>query len=283
MNILYVKAAILALAVVCGGRAVAAAPAAQATPETTIRLVSAMAGVQPGSAVDLAIEQTLAPGWHTYWRNPGDSGEAMSIDWKLPAGVRADAVSWPVPERFATGPVMTYGYKDKVTFLTRVSVPGDWPVGRPVEIAANIYVLVCSEICIPAEASLALTVPTADKASPSEAAAPVFARARRQLPDKCPWTPSIRPGRGGLTLSLAGAENAFQGVESAYFFAETWGVVKHAGVQNVTVTDRALVLDLPGGQVPFGGALSGVVALHALPGVTLDPDACRLEAKMLGQ
>ena len=275
MKATFLKAAIVALA--------AAAPAAQAAPEVATRLVSALAAVAPGGTLDLAIEQTLAPGWHTYWRNPGDSGEALSMEWKLPAGAEAAALAWPVPARFATGPVMTYGYKGKVTFLTGVSVPSDWPVGRPFEVAVDIYALICSDICIPVETSLTLAVPTAAKAEPAEAVVPLFVLARRQIPGECPWQPSVRSTEGGMRLQLAGGAGAFAGVGNAYFFAETWGVVKHAGVQNAEVTDRTLVLDLPGGQVPFGGELSGVVSLRAASGANPTPGACRIEARALGQ
>jgi len=271
----YLKAAVVALTLT--------APDAQAAPEVTTRFIGSLAAVAPGGTLELAIEQTLAPGWHTYWRNPGDSGEAMSIEWKLPAGAEAAALSWPVPARHATGPIMTYGYKDKVTFLTRVSVPNDWPVGRPFEIAADIYSLICSDICIPAEASVKLAVPTAANTEPAAAARPVFDQARRQIPGACPWKSSLRPAEGGMQLALAGSDDAFKGVEGAYFFAETWGVVKHAGVQNVEVTDRTLLLDLPVGQVPFGGELSGVVALRAAPGANPTPGACRVEAQALRQ
>ena len=52
---------------------------------------------KPGTTVWVAIRQVIAPGWHTYWRNPGDSGLATSITWLLPKGVTAGTPLWPAP------------------------------------------------------------------------------------------------------------------------------------------------------------------------------------------
>ena len=70
---------------------------------------------QPGATVWVAIRQVIEPTWHTYWRNPGDTGLATSIAWKLPKGVTAGEPQWPVPERFTTGPIVNFGYRDAAT------------------------------------------------------------------------------------------------------------------------------------------------------------------------
>ncbi|MGZ5940585.1 MAG: protein-disulfide reductase DsbD domain-containing protein, partial [Rhizomicrobium sp.] len=71
--------------------------------------------VRPGTTVWVAIRQAIEPGWHTYWRNPGDSGLATSISWLLPKGVTAGESQWPAPERFTTGNIVNFGYRDSAT------------------------------------------------------------------------------------------------------------------------------------------------------------------------
>jgi DsbC/DsbD-like thiol-disulfide interchange protein len=73
--------------------AVALSSAAHAQPvntgHLTAELVSQAQGVAPGQTIHLALRQQIQDGWHTYWRNPGDSGEPTHIAWTLPAAWRA--------------------------------------------------------------------------------------------------------------------------------------------------------------------------------------------------
>ena len=69
--------------------ALGVAGVAQAAPVSTghvqVELVAASTAA-PGKTVQVALRQKIAPGWHTYWRNPGSAGEATELDWRLPAG-----------------------------------------------------------------------------------------------------------------------------------------------------------------------------------------------------
>ena len=76
-----------------------AGPGPQRTDRIEAELVPMSAWAAPGSTAVVAIKQTIKPGWHTYWRNPGDSGGATTLSWSLPAGVEAGDIVWPVPER----------------------------------------------------------------------------------------------------------------------------------------------------------------------------------------
>ena len=58
----------------------------------------------------------LEPGWHIYWRNPGDAGEPPHIHWTLPEGVAAGPMQFPAPKRLPLGPLMDFGYEDHVLF-----------------------------------------------------------------------------------------------------------------------------------------------------------------------
>ena len=85
-------------------------------------------------------------GWHTYWRNPGDSGGPIVIDWDLPKGFSVSDIKWPLPEKIEYPPLMTYGYEDFVIYPMVLSIPADYSDDY-FEMAADI--LICADVCIP--------------------------------------------------------------------------------------------------------------------------------------
>ncbi len=58
----------------------------------------------------------LEPGWHIYWKNPGDAGEPPHIQWTLPKGITVGPMQFPAPKRLPLGPLMDFGYEDEVLF-----------------------------------------------------------------------------------------------------------------------------------------------------------------------
>ncbi len=76
-----------------------------ATPHVQARLIAQQASARPGGVLTLALEQNIRAGWHTYWINPGDVGQATSVDWDLPAGWKAGALQWATPKRLPVAPV----------------------------------------------------------------------------------------------------------------------------------------------------------------------------------
>ena len=97
-------AALLALGLLDGTARAAERATEPAGPRVRVELISEAAGIEPGGAVWVGIRQRIAPGWHTYWINPGDSGEPMTVAWTLPRGVAAGPLVWPHPERIPVGP-----------------------------------------------------------------------------------------------------------------------------------------------------------------------------------
>src|SRR5476649_908750 len=95
----------------------AATPAfAQDTPpKVHARLVAEDKAVAPGGGITVALEEKIAPGWHTYWKNPGDAGAPTDIQWTLPPGWKAGAIQWPRPKRLPVGPLMDYGRSEEHT------------------------------------------------------------------------------------------------------------------------------------------------------------------------
>ena len=158
----------------------AAGAAPVRTPHVEAELVAERTAVSPGEAVTLALRLKMIPHWHTYWRNPGDSGLPTSIDWKLPAGFSAGPIQWPYPQRLPIGPLMNFGYEGEVFLLSDLKVPKDVQ-GDSINIAARANWLVCNpETCIPERADLSLHLPVGGGGNSTHAGA--IASTRAALP-----------------------------------------------------------------------------------------------------
>src|SRR5678815_1896897 len=92
------------------GAAAAAESPLVKSPRATVSLVSDVDAVAPGKPFRIGLSIRLAPGWHTYWKNPGDAGAPPELELTLQPGVTAGPIVWPTPQRLAEGPLMTYAY-----------------------------------------------------------------------------------------------------------------------------------------------------------------------------
>jgi len=124
------------------------------TPQVRAELVAhAPDGVQIGKTFWLGLQLQHTSEWHTYWRNPGDSGLPTQIEFKLPPGLEVGPVLWPLPKKLSAGTLTNYGFEGdallavavKVTSSYRAQINGQLPV----QLHANW--LVCRLECIPQE------------------------------------------------------------------------------------------------------------------------------------
>ena len=95
------------------------------TEHVEAELVAEKSAAQAGKPVMLGLKLRMEPQWHTYWKNPGDSGLPTKIDWILPAGWKAGPIQWPYPHPLPVGPLMNYGYEDEVVLLTEITPPAN--------------------------------------------------------------------------------------------------------------------------------------------------------------
>src|SRR4030095_1709661 len=93
------------------------------TGHLTAELVSSTQGIAPGQTVQVALRQNIQKGWHTYWRNAGDSGESTKVRWTLPPGWTASDFTWPTPHRLPVGPLVNYGYEGEVLLPVALTAP----------------------------------------------------------------------------------------------------------------------------------------------------------------
>src|SRR5580700_1281752 len=152
--------AIISVAAALALSSIQARAAGTPIPHGTLELIAEKQWIAAGHPFNLALRFELEKGWHIYWVNPGDSGEPPRVTWDLPAGIKAGAIKWPAPRRLGTPTIVDYGYEDAVTLVVPMRADATLSSQNPAQIAANVKVLVCREMCIPGkvQVSLALTV-----------------------------------------------------------------------------------------------------------------------------
>src|SRR6201989_701626 len=121
--------------------------------------VRLLAGSRSGAVLLGGIAFQLQPGWHTYWRNPADSGVPPRFDFSKSDNVEAVTVLWPAPMKFDDGAGgFSLGYKKQVVLPLRIVAKS---ADKPVTLRAAITYAVCEKLCVPVEANSELTFTSA--------------------------------------------------------------------------------------------------------------------------
>jgi thiol:disulfide interchange protein DsbD len=257
----WLAALLTALAFVTGA---AAAPVS--TGHLTAELVAQTQGVAPGQTTYVALHQAIQPGWHTYWRNAGDSGEPTRLKWTLPAGWRAGELVWPTPRRLPVGPLVNYGYEGEVLLPVAITAPADAKPGQAVTLKAAASFLVCKEICVPEDATLTLALPVVAAAPPADPQwDPRIARTLAAAPKPAGLAAVFQKTATGLALAVTGGPLAGAEVHDVYFYPYDSDRIDHAKPQPLDRGKAGLTLALTPGPAfqagPAPTALAGVLAV----------------------
>jgi thiol:disulfide interchange protein DsbD len=175
------------------------------TDHVTAELVAERSAVQPGQSLQIGLRLQHIPLWHTYWRNPGDSGLPTSLEWQLPAGSRIGEIEWPAPRRLPIGPLVNYGYEGELLLPMTFTAPADARPGTDLRLRANASWLVCHDVCIPESASLELLLPVvAEGTTPGVTAwTALFERAAGTRAQSLKgWTAELQRSGRDLLLTL---------------------------------------------------------------------------------
>jgi thiol:disulfide interchange protein DsbD len=243
------------------------------TDHVNAELVADRAALVPGTTTTLALRLDIDRGWHTYWRNPGESGLPTTLAWKLPAGYQAGDIEWPAPKALPAGPLVNYGYEGVVLHLVPLRVPADAAVGQNVTLAARADWLVCRETCVPEGADLTLVLPVAGDAVPSkwhDAIAATQAALPKPLPGS--WKTSAVAKGSRIALTLTPPANAAD-PGRLQFFADDERRIEASAPQTREAANGQYVLDLPvshelkGGFASLRGVLRGATGFATDNGV----------------
>lgn len=243
-------------------------PARALSPADLVKaeLVAEPLAVRPGEPFWVGIRLRMKQGWHTYWRNPGDSGLPTEAKWTLPDGFAAGAIVWPAPERIPVGPLANYGYKGETLLLVPITPVAELDRARPLSLKAQVSWLVCETECVPGEASLALDLPVAapdTNVGTNPRHREAFAAARARLPAPAPWPvrAEIAPDR----IALSWEPTAGPAPRSASFFPYSETLVENAAPQHLAAQASGLRLTAKRASPP-GAAPASVAGVLVLDG-----------------
>ena len=217
------------------------------TPRVRAQLMAyAPDGVAPGKPLWLGLQLTHIPGWHTYWKNSGDSGLPTELKWTLPPGLTAGDIAWPAPQKIRIGQLANYGYEGTVLLPVPVTVtvapdfkPGAGGTGAAlgnltggasgadtVQVRLQADWLVCRKECIPEQGEFALSLPVRGSSALDRAE---FDAALAAQPVALAGAASATIDGDALALSVAGLPSAVQG-HALEFFSEVADLVQTGAV-----------------------------------------------------
>lgn len=216
---------------------------AQAASHLHPRLFFSADTARPGETIYAGVELRLDPGWHTYWRNGGDSGGPPSIDWKLPKGVTAAEILWPPPVKHDDKGLITYNYEENTTLVIPLTIASDTPPGH-LEINADLSWFECEQqTCVQSGGKVQASLNIGNDPKPSADAAQIDAW-RKKLPRVDPslavrasWENTNAKDARALLIDWEPKET----ISAPDFF--------HDAVENLEISGATEVLKNDGGKI----------------------------------
>ncbi|MEI8290038.1 MAG: protein-disulfide reductase DsbD domain-containing protein [Verrucomicrobiota bacterium] len=236
------------------------------------------AAAKTGDTVIVGVELKMESGWHTYWKNPGDSGQATEVKWQLPPGVTAGATQWPLPKKILADELTTYGYENEVVLLVPLKLDKGVPPG-PLNLAAKVTWLECKDSCIPASVVINGVLTAGGESKPSADSAR-FALWQAKVPAaagslsaKAWWEPANAEKTRSLNLRWPGKAAGADFFPAAYDNLEIQGAAETLAAPAGEIHLRKTVkksagdwpLEISGVFVTADGAIEGRTPISSTP------------------
>ena len=238
-------------------------------PHGSVRLVSPVDRTTTGTDVVVAVYFALAPGWHVYWVNPGESGEAPRLKWRTPGHFSAGEPEWPAPTRLVIGGIVNFGYEHELLLPVRMRATS--PQRDPeseLGFALDLTWLACrADECIPVKATLSLAIPLSETETTTDAEwSRRIADARAGAPKPITATLLDR-GDGNVIIAVANPDLAVDPNARVEFFPRDAGVVDEGELPRVKPARDGVEIEI--GKAPSAPAeltrLAGILTLNAGP------------------
>jgi len=231
-------------------------------------LVTDRDAVRPGETLHVGLRLQLKPGWHTYWLNAGDAGEAPTLKTTATGALsgQSETIAFPTPVRISEGGLMSYAYTGDVLLPQTLKLTGS---AGTATLKAHAEWLVCASTCVPESGDFSLNLPASPdaqgKTTPnSSAEGPLFIHAAQSSPVPSPFAASV--SSEGL-LSLSGQGLSAESVKRAWFMPSVTGVIDQVAPQTLDVKTGKVTLKLswidPSHRPP---TLEGIVVLQDAAG-----------------
>jgi thiol:disulfide interchange protein DsbD len=239
---------------------------AAASGNISVALLPERVAVEPGRPFYVGLHMKMRRGWHTYWKNPGDSGLPLRITWNLPAGFAAGPIEWPAPERIPEKTLVSYGYSREVLIPIEITPPKRLAADS-VTIAGTFEWLECKDVCLPGSSVLRLSLPVRPGRPAASSNARLFAEARSRIP-RSPTGCSFSAEAGPRAISLAFRAPAGMSLRGGYLFVDQPLVADYAAPQGFERIADGYRLTVPPAPNVSGAPkrLTGVLVLEGSAG-----------------
>ncbi|HET7535548.1 MAG TPA: thioredoxin family protein [Candidatus Didemnitutus sp.] len=269
----FVFAALLAFASLPFAVSAKESPPAKEGPvrngNVTVQLVARDSSIQPGKPFWVALKMNHDAHWHSYWINAG-TGYPTSLTWTLPDGFKAGPIQWPTPHvvKDAAGHVTGNGYENENFLFVEITPPAPLAAGSSATLEATAEWLMCSEVCMPGDAKVKLTLPVkAETPQPNMDIARLFNNSFDRLPKKSElWTAIATRNGATATLRVSPAAGKSPATPSDLHYFDEAGVIDYAAPQTVKEENGSYVIEMTvAAEAPADAAgLKGVLSGKAL-------------------
>jgi thiol:disulfide interchange protein len=221
-----------------------------------------------GGAIPIAFVMKPKPGWHGYWKNPGDAGTEATVTWTLPKGVTVSELRYPVPERLVVSGIMNYVFEHDYALLADLKLDARVAPGTRLPVRAKLDFLACTaEICVPDSADVSAEI-VAGPAGAAAARDPRFDTFEAAMPKPIGAEGRFAVENGivriGVPLPAAVA------VADPYFFPFEYGSLDHGAAQTVSRSGDLLIVETKAGANGAGlAAIPGLLKIGEGQGLLL--------------
>ncbi|HDZ27630.1 MAG TPA: hypothetical protein ENH65_14115, partial [Candidatus Aminicenantes bacterium] len=218
----------------------------QQSEHVKARLISEVKSIQPGESFYVALWLKMDKLWHTYWKNPGDSGLPTKIEWNLPDGFVPGVVQWPYPKRFEKSGLVSFGYEGEVFLITQIEAPKAIKSGTNAKLSASVDWLVCKERCTSGHVDLVIKMPVKDKNPKiNRRWASHFRETRKKLSRiSSEWEVNAFINKDQILIHID-VPSEFKGeLKNITFFPEQGGIINYSGSQNLKRAQDGYILEV---------------------------------------
>lgn len=218
----------------------------QQSEHVNARLISEVKSIQPGKSFCVALWLKMDKHWHTYWKNPGDSGLPTKIEWNLPDSFIPGVIQWPYPKRFEESGLVSFGYEGEAFIITQIEAPKAIKSGTNAKLSASVEWLACKESCIQGQVDLVIKIPVKNK-SPKidERWVNHFKRTRKKLPKtSSEWKIKASINKNQILIHLDPPSEFKSELKNITFFPEQGGITNYSGSQNLKRSQDGYILEV---------------------------------------
>ncbi len=226
------------------------------TTYTNVTIATDKEAVSTQDDLTVLVTLTHQEGWHSYWKNPGESGLATRIKWELPAGFQAGNINWPMPQAIQFGNLINFGFKDPVNLMIPIQINTSVKEGEYL-LKGKISWLVCKESCIPESTSVSIPIKVASTTQLSQQASKINKLIKNRNIDILEG--SIQENTNQLIITLPKLDTQ---ITTITFFPEQLELLDYQVEPLIQYNDTSLLLTLKKVTTKKTKHLAGILAIN---------------------